>query len=233
MTSSEEKMGFAYALLDSLTYIPDDIKEDIDRLIAQKGVSQVGDFFGIIDSLCDRYSNDFLDEEKGIYKTRKTDKAKCKVTEIRKNLDDITGSGTVQYDDDLVVIYDENGKVAYKGLNDYSPFKRENWKYNPDKKRYELGDAFDLENLKYRLEDYLFPSYYVKRCYSSSDGTFDVEIAVNDDDEEFDKEFIEDAMDDSGLIILSSEMGYFNDSCRMNAKPIKESTGKYIMIKVG
>lgn len=36
----------------------------------------------------------------------------------------------IQYDDDMVVVYDKDGKEVYKGLEDYDPYKDENWRWN-------------------------------------------------------------------------------------------------------
>lgn len=43
----------------------------------------------------------------------------------------------IQYDDDLVIVYDENGKVAYRGIEDYDPNKDLDWRYNEATGRYE------------------------------------------------------------------------------------------------
>ena len=36
----------------------------------------------------------------------------------------------IQYDDDLVIVYDEAGRVAYKGMEDYDPNKDLDWRWN-------------------------------------------------------------------------------------------------------
>ena len=36
----------------------------------------------------------------------------------------------IQYEDDLVVVYDPSGEEIYKGMEDYEPMKDENWKWD-------------------------------------------------------------------------------------------------------
>jgi hypothetical protein len=44
----------------------------------------------------------------------------------------------LEFEDDLVVVRDINGKVIYKGEEDYEPMKREDWIFNKSKNLYEL-----------------------------------------------------------------------------------------------
>lgn len=44
----------------------------------------------------------------------------------------------IQYEDDLVIVRDKNGKVIYKGLEDYEPYKRELWVWDDTKGLYTL-----------------------------------------------------------------------------------------------
>lgn len=44
----------------------------------------------------------------------------------------------VEYEDDLIIIKDKDGKVEYKGLFDYSPYKDEQWKYDSSRDLYTL-----------------------------------------------------------------------------------------------
>lgn len=43
------------------------------------------------------------------------------------------------YEDDLVVVYDSDGIVAYKGIEDYEPMKYEPWTWDADKGYYTLN----------------------------------------------------------------------------------------------
>lgn len=47
----------------------------------------------------------------------------------------------IEYEDDLVIVYDERGKVIYKGIDDYDPMKYENWKYDRSLKAYILQSS--------------------------------------------------------------------------------------------
>ena len=48
----------------------------------------------------------------------------------------------IEFEDDIVVVYDQSGKVIYKGLEDYDPMKYENWKWIADKGYYSLDNKF-------------------------------------------------------------------------------------------
>lgn len=43
----------------------------------------------------------------------------------------------IEFDDDLVIVYDEAGNEAYRGLEDYDPNKDLDWRYNEATGRYE------------------------------------------------------------------------------------------------
>lgn len=45
--------------------------------------------------------------------------------------------GRIEYEDDLVIVK-KNGKVIYKGLEDYEPMNREDWRYDESKGKYIL-----------------------------------------------------------------------------------------------
>lgn len=65
-----------------------------------------------------------------------------KLTESRKlNEREITGSGRINYDDDLVRVY-KDGKEIYSGLEDDEPMNRENWKYDSSTKSYKLSGGY-------------------------------------------------------------------------------------------
>lgn len=44
----------------------------------------------------------------------------------------------IDFDDDLVIVYDENGKKIYKGIEDEEPMKDEHWKWDNTEKVYKL-----------------------------------------------------------------------------------------------
>lgn len=46
------------------------------------------------------------------------------------------GKGRIDYEDDLVIVYDERGKVIYKGIEDYEPMKDEPWRWDETIKGY-------------------------------------------------------------------------------------------------
>lgn len=48
----------------------------------------------------------------------------------------------INYDDDIVVVYDKSGDVIYKGMEDYEPMKREDWRWNKEKQYYTLGNDY-------------------------------------------------------------------------------------------
>ena len=48
----------------------------------------------------------------------------------------------IEYEDDLVVVYDEKGCVIYKGMEDYEPMRYENWKWEQNKGYYTLDNKY-------------------------------------------------------------------------------------------
>lgn len=36
----------------------------------------------------------------------------------------------IEFEDDIVVVCDANGKIIYKGIEDYEPLKDADWKYD-------------------------------------------------------------------------------------------------------
>jgi len=51
------------------------------------------------------------------------------------------GSGKrIDFDDDLVVVYDKDMNVVYKGLEDYEDLKDEDWKFDPSIGAYRFGE---------------------------------------------------------------------------------------------
>ena len=50
--------------------------------------------------------------------------------------------GLINYEDDIVVVFNEKGEEIYKGLEDYEPMRREPWEYD-----------FDID--AYRFENYI------------------------------------------------------------------------------
>lgn len=45
---------------------------------------------------------------------------------------------TISFDDDIVIVFDENGEVIYKGMEDYEPMKNEDWIWDRKSKSYKL-----------------------------------------------------------------------------------------------
>lgn len=56
----------------------------------------------------------------------------------------VNESGKIEFEDDLVVVK-KNGKVVYKGTEDYEPMKDEPWKW--DGKKYILSGGFTKEKV--------------------------------------------------------------------------------------
>lgn len=44
----------------------------------------------------------------------------------------------IDYEDDLVIVYDESGKQIYKGIEDYEPMKDEPWKWDNSEQVYKF-----------------------------------------------------------------------------------------------
>ena len=44
----------------------------------------------------------------------------------------------VNFDDDLVIVYDEDDREIYRGLEDYEPMKDEPWKWDNESQSYKL-----------------------------------------------------------------------------------------------
>lgn len=42
----------------------------------------------------------------------------------------------IEYEDDIVIVYDSNGNELYRGLEDYEPNKDEPWVYNVKTREY-------------------------------------------------------------------------------------------------
>ena len=59
--------------------------------------------------------------------------------DTRNPIDSFDFKGSrIDYDDDLVITYDKNGKVVYKGTEDYDPMKYEDWKWDEKTHSYKL-----------------------------------------------------------------------------------------------
>lgn len=50
----------------------------------------------------------------------------------------------LNYDDDYVTVYDADGRVDYQGINDYSPYKYEDMKWDEKAKNYKLPRGYRL-----------------------------------------------------------------------------------------
>lgn len=48
----------------------------------------------------------------------------------------------IEYEDDLVAVFDKNGKEIYKGLEDDEPMRYENWKWDSYNRYYTLDDEY-------------------------------------------------------------------------------------------
>jgi len=44
----------------------------------------------------------------------------------------------IDFEDDVVIVYDKDDNVIYQGMEDYEPMKREDWKWNQKLEVYEL-----------------------------------------------------------------------------------------------
>ena len=73
----------------------------------------------------------------------KIPKSKLKLKTKHPEYKGIKGKGKIDYEDDVVAVY-VNGKMKYKGIEDYDGFKDLDWKYNSDLKRYEFFDGQDF-----------------------------------------------------------------------------------------
>lgn len=63
----------------------------------------------------------------------------CDVNIEAKQENNYKSGKRIEYEDDIVIVYDEAGNIIYKGMEDYEPMKRENWRWNNDKKYYQLN----------------------------------------------------------------------------------------------
>ena len=45
----------------------------------------------------------------------------------------------IDFDDDLVIVFDKNDSQIYKGIEDYEPMKDEDWKWDPSENVYRLN----------------------------------------------------------------------------------------------
>lgn len=50
----------------------------------------------------------------------------------------------INYEDDLVEVYDDKGKQVYHGILDYCPYKDENYKWNEADKNYDLPQGYKM-----------------------------------------------------------------------------------------
>lgn len=63
----------------------------------------------------------------------------CDVNIEAKQENNYESGKRIEYEDDIVIVYDEAGNIIYKGMEDYEPMKRENWRWNNNKKYYQLN----------------------------------------------------------------------------------------------
>ena len=45
----------------------------------------------------------------------------------------------IEYEDDFVVVYDKDGSVVYRGMEDYEPYKDEPWRFDEKQGVYTLN----------------------------------------------------------------------------------------------
>lgn len=50
----------------------------------------------------------------------------------------------IEYEDDIVIVYDENGKLVYRGIEDYEPMKDENWQWDNNEKLYRFENYIKI-----------------------------------------------------------------------------------------
>ncbi len=50
----------------------------------------------------------------------------------------------IDYEDDIVVVYDASGKCVYKGSEDFEPMKDCDWKWNNKKEQYEYDEYIKI-----------------------------------------------------------------------------------------
>ena len=46
----------------------------------------------------------------------------------------------IEFEDDVVVVYDDDEDEVYKGLEDYEPMRDESWKWDNSSQTYRLGN---------------------------------------------------------------------------------------------
>ena len=63
----------------------------------------------------------------------------CDVNAQAKENNEYPKGKRIQYEDDVVVVYDPAGNVIYKGIEDDEPMKRENWRWNNIRNYYYLN----------------------------------------------------------------------------------------------
>lgn len=45
----------------------------------------------------------------------------------------------IEFEDDIVIVFDENESQIYKGIEDYEPMRYENWQWDNSEKIYKCG----------------------------------------------------------------------------------------------
>lgn len=53
----------------------------------------------------------------------------------------------VNYEDDLVAVYDDKGNLDYQGLLDYCPYKYEGYVWNEEGQYYDLPNGYKMIGL--------------------------------------------------------------------------------------
>lgn len=60
----------------------------------------------------------------------------------RRRTKGVPAGQKLRYEDDLVTVYDDKGKVAYRGIHDYSPYKYDDWTWDDQAKNYKLPNGY-------------------------------------------------------------------------------------------
>ena len=54
----------------------------------------------------------------------------------------------INYDDDLVVVYNPDGGVDYKGISDDNPYKYDEWEFDDDEGVYYLDSEYGTSTME-------------------------------------------------------------------------------------
>ena len=54
----------------------------------------------------------------------------CDINDKAKENNEYQSGKRIEFEDDMVIVYDPAGNIIYKGIEDYEPMKDENWRWN-------------------------------------------------------------------------------------------------------